>query len=50
MEGAVRSGYLAAEAILSASGAPRQLVRPDLPAEGLSKWLAARGKRSVLRC
>jgi len=50
MEGAVRSGYLAAEAILSASGAPRQLVRPDLPAEGLSKWLAAHGKRSVLRC
>ena len=45
MEGAVRSGYLAAEAILSASGAPRHLVRPDLPAEGLARWLAARGAR-----
>jgi zeta-carotene desaturase len=44
MEGAVRSGYLAAEAILSASGAPRQLIRPDLPAEGLSRWLATRDR------
>jgi zeta-carotene desaturase len=50
MEGAVRSGYLAAEAILSASGAPRQVLRPDLPAEGLSRWLACRGRGPVLRC
>jgi squalene-associated FAD-dependent desaturase len=40
MEGAVRSGYLAAEAVLDAAGAPRKLLRPDLPAEGLSWWLA----------
>ncbi len=37
MEGAVRSGYLAAEAILSETGAPRKFLRPDLPAEGLSR-------------
>ncbi|MCE9565316.1 MAG: FAD-dependent oxidoreductase [Planctomycetes bacterium] len=30
MEGAVRSGYLAAEAILTRAGRPEQLVRPDL--------------------
>jgi zeta-carotene desaturase len=40
MEGAVRSGYLAAEAILTEAGAPRKLVRPDLPPQGLAKWLA----------
>jgi squalene-associated FAD-dependent desaturase len=40
MEGAVRSGYLAAEAILAAAGAPRKLVRPDLPPQGLARWLA----------
>jgi zeta-carotene desaturase len=42
MEGAVRSGYLAAEAILAADGQPQKLVRPDLPWEGLSKLLARR--------
>ena len=30
MEGAVRSGYLAAEAILSRTGRPERLLRPDL--------------------
>jgi squalene-associated FAD-dependent desaturase len=40
MEGAVRSGYLAAEAILAAVGAPRTLVRPDLLPQGLARWLA----------
>jgi uncharacterized protein with NAD-binding domain and iron-sulfur cluster len=30
MEGAVRSGYLAAEAILANLGSPRTLVQPDL--------------------
>lgn len=30
MEGAVRSGYLAAEAVLSAVGRPARLVQPDL--------------------
>jgi uncharacterized protein with NAD-binding domain and iron-sulfur cluster len=37
MEGAVRSGYLAAEAILSDAGMPRKLVQPDLPAEGFAR-------------
>lgn len=35
MEGAVRSGYLAAEAVLRATGMPRTIVRPDLPPDGL---------------
>jgi len=40
MEGAVRSGYLAAEAIFSEAGAPRKFLRPDLPAEGLARlWV-----------
>lgn len=39
MEGAVRSGYLAAEAVLEFAGAPRKLLVPDLPAEGFcSMW------------
>lgn len=39
MEGAVRSGYLAAEAVLESAGAPRKFIVPDLPAEGLCrKW------------
>jgi uncharacterized protein with NAD-binding domain and iron-sulfur cluster len=37
-EGAVRSGYLAAEAILSGTGEPRKFLRPNLPAEGLSRF------------
>jgi squalene-associated FAD-dependent desaturase len=42
MEGAVRSGYLAAEAALGAFGRRRSFVRPDLPAEGLSGFWARR--------
>ncbi len=38
MEGAVRSGYMAAEAILSDAGEPRKFLQPDLPPEGLSRW------------
>ena len=38
MEGAVRSGYLAAEGILAAEGAPLRLVKDDLPATGLARW------------
>jgi zeta-carotene desaturase len=54
MEGAVRSGYLAADAIIRASGlaseqaegtAPaipaKRFLRSDLPVEGLSRWFAA---------
>jgi squalene-associated FAD-dependent desaturase len=41
MEGAVRSGYLAAEAILSDCGESKRLVKPDLPPEGFSRYWAA---------
>jgi squalene-associated FAD-dependent desaturase len=37
MEGAVRSGYLAAEAVLVGFGRPQKFLQPDLPFEGLSK-------------
>jgi squalene-associated FAD-dependent desaturase len=40
MEGAVRSGYLAAEALLKTDGTPRQFVQPELAADGLvSLWV-----------
>jgi len=39
MEGAVRSGYLAAEALLRDTGAPRSFLQPDLPVEALVRWL-----------
>ena len=43
MEGAVRSGYLAAEALLRASGTPRAILQPDLPADGfIQMWLGKR--------
>jgi uncharacterized protein with NAD-binding domain and iron-sulfur cluster len=42
MEGAVRSGYLAAEATLAHFGHLGALVQPDLPAEGLCKYWARR--------
>jgi zeta-carotene desaturase len=35
MEGAVRSGYLAAEAVLRAAGSARRFLQPDLPPDGL---------------
>jgi zeta-carotene desaturase len=35
MEGAVRSGYLAAEAVLRVAGSPQQFLQPDLPPDGL---------------
>ena len=37
MEGAVRSGYLAAEAVLSNADSPQKFLQPDLPASGLSR-------------
>jgi squalene-associated FAD-dependent desaturase len=40
MEGAVRSGYLAAEAILSDAGTPRKCLQPDLAPEGMSRLWA----------
>ena len=39
MEGAVRSGYLAAEAVLNAAGTPHRFLQPDLKPDGLvSLW------------
>jgi zeta-carotene desaturase len=43
MEGAVRSGYLAAEALLADHGEPRDFLRPDLPVEGLCRLWRRRG-------
>ncbi len=43
MESAVRSGYLAAEALLRSQGVRKRILKPELPAEGLMRWLA--GKR-----
>jgi squalene-associated FAD-dependent desaturase len=40
MEGAVRSGYRAAEAILKKEGRPAPLVKPDLPATGIARWFS----------
>jgi zeta-carotene desaturase len=46
MEGAVRSGYLAAEAVLIGFGQPRKFLQADLPPEGLSKrWAERAGAR-----
>src|SRR6266404_1584456 len=40
MEGAVRSGYLAAEALLRATGSPRRFLQPDLDPDGfMAMWL-----------
>jgi len=36
MEGAVRSGYLAAEAVLRVAGTPQQFLQPDLKPDGLA--------------
>lgn len=40
MEGAVRSGYLAAEAVLRVAGTPKKILQPDLPADGFVKMFA----------
>jgi squalene-associated FAD-dependent desaturase len=37
MEGAVRSGYLAAEAVLESAGRPRKLLVADMPPEGFCR-------------
>jgi squalene-associated FAD-dependent desaturase len=42
MEGAVRSGYLAAEAILWDAGEPRKWLQPDLRPEGLARLWAGK--------
>jgi len=45
MEGAVRSGYLAAERVTAAAGNPQQFLVPDLPTEPLARLLRGSGKR-----
>jgi squalene-associated FAD-dependent desaturase len=45
MEGAVRSGYLAAEAVSEFAGTPRTLLVPDLPAEGFCRAWAKQSER-----
>jgi hypothetical protein len=40
MEGAVRSGYLAAEAVSRMEGKPGHFIQPDLPATGLMRLLS----------
>jgi squalene-associated FAD-dependent desaturase len=40
MEGAVRSGYLAGEALTAADGQPRRFLKADLPLEGISRFFA----------
>ncbi|MDD9948864.1 MAG: FAD-dependent oxidoreductase [candidate division Zixibacteria bacterium] len=40
MESAVRSGYQAAEVLLRTRGVRTPILKPDLPAEGLMKWVA----------
>jgi len=42
MEGAVRSGYLAAEAVTASDGLHQNFLKADLPVEGLSKLFAGR--------
>jgi len=44
MEGAVRSGYLAAEAVLASAGRPQKVLLPELVFEGLSKFWAKRAE------
>jgi zeta-carotene desaturase len=39
MEGAVRSGYLAAESVMEALAGPRKFMVADLPARGMSRFL-----------
>jgi uncharacterized protein with NAD-binding domain and iron-sulfur cluster len=42
MEGAVRSGYLAAEAVLSHAGRPAKNLAPDLPRSWLARLVIGR--------
>jgi squalene-associated FAD-dependent desaturase len=46
MEGAVRSGYLAAEAVLRQLGREVRVLADDLPQARLTRWLVGRGSPS----
>ena len=39
MESAVRSGYQAAEVLLGSLGEPARILKPELPVEGLMRWV-----------
>ncbi len=43
MEGAVRSGYRAAELAAAHLGRPQKFLVPDLKPDGLSRWLGVKG-------
>jgi len=47
MESAVRSGYLAAEAILKTAGKPEKVLADDLPRGCLARWLLPSDEPSV---
>jgi uncharacterized protein with NAD-binding domain and iron-sulfur cluster len=49
MEGAVRSGYLAAQAILSVLDRPTRLIRPGLKSGILAGWLFGSGEAAGAR-
>jgi squalene-associated FAD-dependent desaturase len=49
MESAVRSGYLAAEAILCALGRGERLLVPDLPRARLTRWLCRDDREPLTR-
>ena len=42
MEGAVRSGHLAAEALTSLAGRPQEFLQPDMKPTGLMRFLGKR--------
>ncbi len=46
MEGAVRSGYRAAEFVAAAAGRPQRFLQPDLEPEGMARWAPAARSRS----
>jgi len=46
MEGAIRGGYLAAEAVLNATGHPRRFLVPDLPSQWPMRLLGRAGGRT----
>jgi zeta-carotene desaturase len=49
MEGAVRSGYLAAEAVLRVAGAPRNFLQPDLEPDGFVAMWLGKSRNAALR-
>jgi hypothetical protein len=49
MEGAVRSGFLAAENVLRLLGRPETVLQPDLPVAFLARLLMGLGKRAQIK-